>query len=167
MVAEGVGAAIDSVPGLALLASVTTAAEAERHGARVDAAALDAGLPGVKELASRLRRQGVRVVILGDPADEDEGIRVPLASPVAALAAALAPELGVPSSSGGRLTPQQQRILTLVASGLTAKQVARTLGISPKTVEQHKSHIFTKLKVPNQAAAIRVALGRGLQRSPA
>jgi DNA-binding NarL/FixJ family response regulator len=52
-----------------------------------------------------------------------------------------------------------------VARGLAAKQVARQLRISPKTVERHKTRIFTKLRVPNQAAAVRAAMDRELGRS--
>ena len=57
------------------------------------------------------------------------------------------------------LSEQQRRVLELVSRGMTAREVARGLGISPKTVEQHKGRIFRKLGVPNQAAAVRVALG--------
>ena len=48
---------------------------------------------------------------------------------------------------------REQEILRLVARGRSGKQVARQLGISPKTVERHKTRIFAKLGVPNQAAA--------------
>ena len=58
------------------------------------------------------------------------------------------------------LTPRQRQILSLVGRGMTARQIARQLGISPKTVEQHKAKIFAKLGVPNQAAAVgRIATG--------
>jgi DNA-binding CsgD family transcriptional regulator len=42
--------------------------------------------------------------------------------------------------------------------------VARHLGISPKTVEVHKTRIFAKLGVPNQAAAV-YALGNRMEGS--
>jgi DNA-binding NarL/FixJ family response regulator len=45
-------------------------------------------------------------------------------------------------------------VLVLVAKGLAAKQVARQLGISHKTVERHKTRIFSKLGVPNAVAAV-------------
>jgi len=48
-----------------------------------------------------------------------------------------------------------------VARGFAGKQVASHLGISPKTVERHKTRIFAKLKVPNQAAAVSVVLAAG------
>ena len=48
-------------------------------------------------------------------------------------------------------------MLRLVAQGLAGKQVAKSLGVSPKTVERHKTRIYAKLGVPNQAAAARLA----------
>ena len=37
---------------------------------------------------------------------------------------------------------------------MAGKQIARVLGISAKTVEQHKTRAFKRLDVPNQAAAV-------------
>ena len=45
-------------------------------------------------------------------------------------------------------------MLRLAAKGMAGKQIARVLGISPKTVEQHKTRAFKRLGVPNQAAAV-------------
>ena len=53
--------------------------------------------------------------------------------------------------------PRERQILSLVTDGLAGKQVARVLGISPKTVERHKTRIYSKLGVPNQAAAAGLA----------
>jgi DNA-binding NarL/FixJ family response regulator len=78
---------------------------------------------------------------------------VPTEAPVATLAAALVPS--VQPRRAAPLSAQQTRVLSLVAHGLTAKEVARRLGISQKTVEEHKARIFKRLGVPNQAAAVR------------
>jgi DNA-binding CsgD family transcriptional regulator len=40
--------------------------------------------------------------------------------------------------------------------------VAEAMGISPKTVENHKQRIFSKLGVQNQAHAVAVAMRQGL-----
>jgi DNA-binding NarL/FixJ family response regulator len=95
------------------------------------------------------------------------GARDSTRSPVSVLAAALVPGYGSGHTKDGRarsLTPRERDVLTLVARGLAGKQVARHLGISPKTVEQHKTRIFAKLGVPNQAAAV-YALGSGMEGS--
>lgn len=48
----------------------------------------------------------------------------------------------------------------------SAGQATRHFGISNKTVERHKTRIFAKLGVPNQAAAVGVAVRRGLTSYP-
>ena len=169
MVAEGIAAALAACPGILPIAAVT-AAEAARHGVRADAVAIDQFLTGAVEAAASLRNKGVRVVFVGeDTAGGDEGARVSTRSPVSALAAALIPGYSrVPIKDGNParlLTPRERDVLSLVARGFAGKQVAQHLGISPKTVEQHKSRIFSKLGVPNQAAAVSVAMGAGRSES--
>ncbi len=161
MVAEGISAALARYPGIVSLGAATAARDAERLGAQAYAVAIDPALPGALAAAGRLRRLGVRVVFLGDANDEaderaadeeEEGVRVPTHAPVATLAAALAPGSRSPEAPA-MLTKREQEILRLIAKGRSGKQVARQLGISPKTVERHKTRIFAKLGVPNQAAA--------------
>jgi DNA-binding NarL/FixJ family response regulator len=164
MVAEGIAAALSRYPHIVALAAVTTARELEGWTERADAVALDPYLPGGAEVAAKFRRQGVRVVFLGG-SGEDEGIRVSTKMPVSSLASALAPDAVVETRTAPRLTGRQQEILALVARGLPGKQVARHLGISPKTVEHHKARIFAKLGVANQTAAVSLALSEALARS--
>jgi DNA-binding CsgD family transcriptional regulator len=169
MVAEGIAAALAACPGILPIAAVT-AAEAARHGVRADAVAIDQCLMGAEEAAAALRNRGVRVVFVGeDTAGGDEGARVSTRSPVSALAAALIPGYSKGHMKDGTaarlLTPRERDVLSLVARGFAGKQVAHHLGISPKTVEQHKSRIFSKLGVPNQAAAVSVAMGAGRSES--
>jgi DNA-binding NarL/FixJ family response regulator len=45
------------------------------------------------------------------------------------------------------LTAQELRIARLVASGLPNRGVAAELYLSPKTIEYHLAHVFTKLGV--------------------
>ncbi len=162
MVSEGIVAALARYPAIVPVAAVGTAEEAERIGTRADAVALDAELSGAEIVTSRLQRNGVRVVMIADERresrEEEEGARtVSLRAPVAALASALVPGIRNENHSG-KLTPRERQVLELVSRGLAAKQIARSLGISPKTVEHHKSRIYNKLKVSNQTAAVSVAL---------
>jgi DNA-binding CsgD family transcriptional regulator len=53
---------------------------------------------------------------------------------------------------GDELTATEARVATLVAEGCSNKQVARTLFISPKTVETNLSRVYRKLGVANRAA---------------
>jgi DNA-binding NarL/FixJ family response regulator len=162
MVAEGIASALDRYPSIVPIGAVTTAEEGERLGTRADAVALDQYLPGALPAASRLRRHGVRVVLLGGGGEEDEGVRVSTRAPIASLASALVPEASPAPADHGGLTPREREVLSLVARGMAAKQVARYLRISPKTVEQHKTRIFSKLGVPNQTAAVSVVVRDGL-----
>ena len=60
------------------------------------------------------------------------------------------------------LTARQREVLQLVAEGMTVKQIASTLNISPKTVEFHKSHIMTQLDLHTTAELTKYALVHGL-----
>ncbi len=53
-------------------------------------------------------------------------------------------------------------MLGLLAAGLTSKEVARRLGLSAKTVENHRARILEKLGTANTAAAVGFAHQHGL-----
>jgi DNA-binding CsgD family transcriptional regulator len=163
MLAEAITSALASYPLILPLFPATTAAEVDARVGRIgpiDAAAVEERMDSVGPVTDRLRRRGTRVVMFGGSGGNDDGkVRVPTEAPVAALAEALVPSLVLPRP--GRLSVQQRRVLALVGRGLTAKEIARQLGISPKTVEQHKARIFRQLGVRNQAEAVRVAIESG------
>lgn len=52
-----------------------------------------------------------------------------------------------------RLTRQEGRILELVATGITNKEIAEKLGLSDGTVRNHLSVVFAKLEVQSRAEA--------------
>jgi two-component system, NarL family, response regulator DevR len=52
-----------------------------------------------------------------------------------------------------RLSPQEERILQLVADGLTNKQIGDQLGLAEKTVKNYMSSVLTKLRVGRRAEA--------------
>lgn len=54
----------------------------------------------------------------------------------------------------GELTPQQFRVLMMLADGLLNKQIAFELGISEATVKAHMTAIFRKLEVSNRTQAV-------------
>ena len=59
------------------------------------------------------------------------------------------------------LTARERQILDLLAQGLTSKAIARALGLSANTVDNHRARLLGKLGVQNTAAAIRLAHERG------
>lgn len=56
------------------------------------------------------------------------------------------------------LTPAEDRVLKLVARGLTSPEIAEELGNSTKTIENHRSHICRKLGLSGPQALLRFAL---------
>jgi LuxR family maltose regulon positive regulatory protein len=69
-------------------------------------------------------------------------------------------------TSGARilsaLSPRETDILTLIAGGLSNKEVARNLDIGPETVKSHLKSVFTKLGVEKRAQAVSRAQSLGL-----
>lgn len=50
------------------------------------------------------------------------------------------------------LTTREVTVLDLVAEGMTDRQIARRLGISPRTVDKHLEHIYSKLEIRGRVA---------------
>jgi two-component system, NarL family, response regulator NreC len=60
------------------------------------------------------------------------------------------------------LTPREREIVSLVSHGLSNKLIASKLAISVKTVEVHKTHIYEKLELGNNAELVRFAIDHDL-----
>lgn len=61
-----------------------------------------------------------------------------------------------------QLTEREREVLALVATGRDNSEIARTLVVSPKTVANHVSNIFSKLHFQTRAQAIVAAREAGL-----
>lgn len=61
-----------------------------------------------------------------------------------------------------RLTVREKEVFPLLADGLSIRETARTLGISPKTVETHKYHIMSKLGFDSMADFTKLAMIKDL-----
>ncbi|MEM6796592.1 MAG: response regulator transcription factor [Acidobacteriota bacterium] len=64
----------------------------------------------------------------------------------------------------GELTLREKRVLELLASGCSNRQLADRLGISVSTVKMHLRNLFGKLGVERRQEAVRVAAESGLVR---
>jgi DNA-binding NarL/FixJ family response regulator len=53
-------------------------------------------------------------------------------------------------------------VLVLMGDGLTMQQIARRLGISPRTVEAHATKLYRKLDVRSRVQAVAKAATMGL-----
>jgi DNA-binding response OmpR family regulator/DNA-binding CsgD family transcriptional regulator len=59
-----------------------------------------------------------------------------------------------------RLTTREAEVLYWVIKGKTSPDIGEILGSSPRTVNKHLEHVFTKLGVENRTAATSVAMAR-------
>lgn len=60
------------------------------------------------------------------------------------------------------LSPREQEILVLISQGLTMRQIATRLEISPRTVETHMAKLYRKLAVRTRVQAVARAASLGL-----
>ena len=60
------------------------------------------------------------------------------------------------------LTPREHEVLVMISSGLTMRQMASRLGISPRTVETHVAKLYRKLEVRTRVQAVSRAVSLGL-----
>jgi DNA-binding NarL/FixJ family response regulator len=61
-----------------------------------------------------------------------------------------------------QLTNRETEVLRLVAQGKTSREIALLLGISPKTVDNHRQSIMEKLGVHDAVSLTKLAIRRGL-----
>jgi DNA-binding NarL/FixJ family response regulator len=65
-------------------------------------------------------------------------------------------------TAAGGLTARQTEVLRCIARGLSNKQIARELAISPKTVEFHRAQLMQRLDLHDVASLTRYAMQAGL-----
>lgn len=109
---------------------------------------------------------GARGYILkGASADEISAAIRTVAAGGAVFGAAIAnrlvaaPERRESAADEASLTAREREVLTLLADGLSNKQIARELGLSLKTVQNHVSRILDKLQAADRTQAALRARG--------
>ena len=60
-----------------------------------------------------------------------------------------------------RFTRREKEVLELIAKGKTTKQIASDLFISEKTIETHRSNLFSKFDVKNVTSLLKIAIEYG------
>ena len=61
-----------------------------------------------------------------------------------------------------QLTPREREVVQLLAEGQSTKGVARTLGISAKTADTHRTNVMRKLHLHSQSELVRYAIRNNL-----
>jgi predicted ATPase/class 3 adenylate cyclase/DNA-binding CsgD family transcriptional regulator len=62
-----------------------------------------------------------------------------------------------PTTGWGSLTPAERDVVRLVSEGLANKDIATRLFISPRTVETHLTHVYTKLRLTSRVQLVNEA----------
>lgn len=64
-----------------------------------------------------------------------------------------------------RLTKREHEVLGYVASGMSKKDMAHTMHLSVKTIENHTSALMSKLRIHNRVELTRFAIRHGVSRA--
>jgi DNA-binding NarL/FixJ family response regulator len=60
------------------------------------------------------------------------------------------------------LSPREYQVMSYLAQGMTGREIADVLAISPKTVDTHRGHLLKKLRLRNNSDLTRFAIQSGL-----
>ena len=66
------------------------------------------------------------------------------------------------SSGLSILTMRERQVLQLIAEGMSSKEIASELGVSPKTAESHRANLMEKVGVHKASSLVRLAIREGL-----
>lgn len=64
-------------------------------------------------------------------------------------------------NKGELISPREKEVVTLIAEGMTTKEIAEKLFLSKHTIESHRQNILLKLDIKNSAELVRYAIKRG------
>ena len=118
--------------------------------------ALQAGAAGyvLKSVVDRQLVEACRATMRGEPFLYPAAVRALIRSHLER-----AQEAGDVTSV---LTPRETEVVKLIAEGLSTRDIAETLVLSPKTVERHRSNILEKLGFRDRVELTRYAIRVGL-----
>lgn len=134
---------------------------------------LDLAMPGGPDglqVTAQLRQRGYTTpIVVISMYDEDALKEAALKAGANAFVLKQAPETELleaiaaclPSQASPTLTARENEILRWLAEGYGNKDIATRLGISVKTVETHRAHLFLKLGLQSRADLVRYAVSQG------
>lgn len=143
-----------------ILDAVVTVAEAAVDpdpvaGARLGERLIDSGLVS---LGVRAAGHSIRRLRASDAGPESRAVSDAMVRQLHAKGVDPDPLLGALAPTR-QLSPREQQVGSLVAHGMSNTEIARTLGITPKTVENHLNRILRKLGATDRSEVARVFRG--------
>jgi DNA-binding NarL/FixJ family response regulator len=125
--------------------------------------ALRAGARGylTKDAGGAEIRHALRQV-LDNHAVIDPAVQHHLVDAIATLSPAQADQSPWPLPAG--LTPREAEVLSLIAAGMSNREIAAHLVVSEGTVKSHINHLLAKIDARDRAQAVTYAYQRGLAR---
>jgi DNA-binding NarL/FixJ family response regulator len=168
----GLRTLLDSEPDMEVVGEAATGKEVIERAAEIrpDAILMDIQMPGINGIAATSRiieaNQQIGVVILTMHEDDDSVFSAMRAGArgYVLMNFFAAPKVTSPADVFPELSSREIEILDLIARGHSNAKIAARLFVSPKTVANHLSHIFTKLQVADRAHAMIRAREAGLGR---
>lgn len=175
LVRAGLRSLIQATPGLSVVAEAgdvrAALAIAREHAPDVVLLAARAARDADADDLPALRRLAPHtcVLVLGDDGDPaDAHARLPNDAGVGELCSAVARLLGSRCHScvarpycatpRAAITPRERQVVVGVAAGLSTKQIAADLGVSPRTVDTYRESLARKLGASSVAALTRYAI---------
>lgn len=115
-------------------------------------------------LADRLEAREAIALVQAHPSDimphdsDSPAIaaRITLLLPMAAQRGAYWRDRDAATSALGRLSPREATVLAALATGQTSKDIARTLNVSPRTIEVHRASIMRRTNTATLAHLLRL-----------
>ncbi len=96
----------------------------------------------------------------------EKPVRVDALSPIIEAAiGAKAPDDPALMDRIADLTAREREVLDLLVLGRANKEIARALGISPRTAEVHRARVMRKMEADSLSHLVRMALGAGIDPS--
>jgi len=108
---------------------------------------------GIAEISRAIQAAAAHQAVL-DPLVQSQLLAAASsAAPAAARADQVLPD---------ELTPREAEVLSLIARGLSNREIAETLVVSEATVKTHVNHVFSKIGARDRAQAVHYAYTHGL-----
>jgi DNA-binding NarL/FixJ family response regulator len=117
---------------------------------------------GIAEIARAIHAAAAHQTLL-DPVVQQQLLAAATARPpLASQGEEAGGQAGPPATLPDDLTPREAEVLTLIAGGLSNREIAAKLFVSEATVKTHINHVFSKIGVRDRAQAVHYAYTHAL-----